>query len=79
MRALKLEAVSGSQKSITTKEKWIYGHSSWTDDEVSGQPATSFATAASEESDSDDGADDESASGDGDDDSEESGGSDELY
>ena len=75
MRALKLEKASGSEKSITPEEKWIYGHSSCTEDEGSGQPATS-SPATQDVSDSDDGdGDDESASGD----SEESNGSDELY
>ncbi|KAE8800258.1 hypothetical protein D1007_24247 [Hordeum vulgare] len=67
MRALKLEAPSGSEKSITPEEKWIYGRSSWIDDKVSGQPATSSAVAAPDVSDSDDGDGDyESASGDSD-------------
>ncbi|KAE8787709.1 hypothetical protein D1007_38315 [Hordeum vulgare] len=79
MRALKLKVASGSEKSITPEEKWIYGHSSWTDDKVSGQPATSSTTSAPEGNDSYDGADEESASGDDDYDSKESHGSDELY
>ncbi|KAE8812288.1 hypothetical protein D1007_10637 [Hordeum vulgare] len=36
MRALKLEAASGSEKSMAREEKWIYGHNSWVDDEFSG-------------------------------------------
>ncbi|KAE8798280.1 hypothetical protein D1007_26579 [Hordeum vulgare] len=68
MPALKLEATSGSEKYISPEEKWIYGHTTWTDDEVSGQPATSSTTAAQDVSDSDDGdAHDESASGDSED------------
>ncbi|KAE8789572.1 hypothetical protein D1007_36217 [Hordeum vulgare] len=62
---LELEAASGSEKSITSEDKWIYGHSTWTNDEVSGQPAASSTAAAPDMSDSDDGdGDDESASGD---------------
>ncbi|KAE8776077.1 hypothetical protein D1007_51358 [Hordeum vulgare] len=43
MQALNLEATSGSEKSITPEENWIYGHSTWTDVEVSGQPSPSSA------------------------------------
>ncbi|KAE8798622.1 hypothetical protein D1007_26107 [Hordeum vulgare] len=65
MRALQREAASGSDKTITPEEKWIYEHSTWTDDEVLGQPAASSTASAHDENDSADGDDDdESTSGD---------------
>ncbi|KAE8802520.1 hypothetical protein D1007_21705 [Hordeum vulgare] len=77
IRALQLEAASGSGETITPEEQWIYEHSSWTDDEVLVQPAASSDAIAHDENGSADGDDDDDESSSGD--CEESDGSDEIY
>ncbi|KAE8817253.1 hypothetical protein D1007_05146 [Hordeum vulgare] len=59
MRALQIEASSSCEKTITPKDQWIYGHSTWTDDEVSGQPTASSDVVAHDEDDSADGDDEQ--------------------
>jgi hypothetical protein len=46
MRHLKMHVDSGTEKSITPEDQWIFEHSTWTDDEASGPPATSTSAAA---------------------------------
>ncbi|KAE8809895.1 hypothetical protein D1007_13489 [Hordeum vulgare] len=49
MRALQLEAASGSEKTIAPEEQCICAHSTWTDDEILGQPAASSSPAADDD------------------------------
>ena len=45
-----MQVDSGSEKSITPEDKWIFENSTWTYDEASGHPATSTsATAAADD------------------------------